>query len=394
MSVATTFIAFGRALIIYLPTTAICPNAMFAISTIFLLNKHAFRFKEREAAAYLLILLFVILATINLMNSFSLDVSKSTFSFIPNGFFWIFLIPFCKTVDRRTIMFIVVLIGVEIIFGFLLFVQERQTFFSGMERGIREFGSEGLMYYSRVFGLSANSSDFSYKIFAAILLTSMICIQKKYRILLNLLFVGGLFVTFNRSIIAATCIFFVLYCLISAIKRGFKINVINIAIFFFIGIIPLTSVAVYYYREIFEQLARGHGEINFSGERIFIWKMFLQEGMNNLMLGNGSNPLWIAIGQRIYHAHNSFIQLYATHGLPLTVLLLMALGIVLTRRVLVIILPIVAISMFQYGVFWNYSIIDFVFFFTLFKFSGEPYLYTNNNIFIDKSGSFQAATRR
>jgi hypothetical protein len=371
-------IAFIRALVIYLPTTVFVPNAFFAISIFFLINKEAFYFTKKEAISYLFILLFIILALINFMTFTDATISKSRFNFIPNDFFWLFLIPFCKTVNKKTIIFLVIFILLEIFLGFLLFTQERQTFFAGMEKGIREFGSEGLLYYSRVFGISNNSSDFAYKIFAAIILTSMIEIDVKHKILLNLFFVAGLFITFNRTTLITTFIFFSLLFIRYEISRDSLAIRTKKGIILFLCLIPFSFIIIIFHHAFVGQFSRGIGVFNFSGERIFIWKIFLQEWMSNFIIGNGSTALWIDINLRLYHAHNSFLQLLATHGFILSSLFMIALGIVINKKTLIFIIPIFLISMLQYGIFWNYSILDFLFFYTLFKFSNDTKLFHNH----------------
>jgi O-antigen ligase len=74
---------------------------------------------------------------------------------------------------------------------------------------------------------------------------------------------------------------------------------------------------------------------------------------------------------KLIHAHNSFLQLLASNGIIISFLFLGILFFIWTKKNLLLLIPILLYSCFQYGIFWGFSLLD-VFFFSI--------LITNTNL--------------
>jgi O-antigen ligase len=106
--------------------------------------------------------------------------------------------------------------------------------------------------------------------------------------------------------------------------------------------------------------------INTSG-RTLIWANFLQFIEQNLWFGNGSDKLYFKEIDhenkkfKLVHAHNSYLEFLATHGLILSGFFGFILLCLWRRKNSIFIVSILFFSIFQYGIFWGFSLLDLVF---------------------------------
>ncbi len=106
--------------------------------------------------------------------------------------------------------------------------------------------------------------------------------------------------------------------------------------------------------------------INTSG-RTLIWANFLQFIEQNLWFGNGSDKLYFKEIDhenkkfKLVHAHNSYLEFLATHGLILSGFFGFILLYLWRRKNSIFIVSILFFSIFQYGIFWGFSLLDLVF---------------------------------
>ncbi len=106
--------------------------------------------------------------------------------------------------------------------------------------------------------------------------------------------------------------------------------------------------------------------INTSG-RTLIWANFFQFIEEHPWFGNGSDKLYFrekdpATGtEKWVHAHNSFLEIVATHGILLTVFFFLILVFLWRKKNIVFLATLFFFSLFQYGIFWGISILDIIF---------------------------------
>ena len=114
------------------------------------------------------------------------------------------------------------------------------------------------------------------------------------------------------------------------------------------------------------QFNRGQATLDYS-YRDIIFKKYSDYISNHLVWGNSGVKLHLTIEDKIYHAHNSFVELFASNGMLIGSFFLVILGFCIRKKSIIYIFPVLIFSMFQYGIFWGLSFYDVVFFFLLFN---------------------------
>jgi hypothetical protein len=287
--------------------------------------------------------------------------------------------------------------------------------------------SSDFLYDHRVNGLSISSSVFALKLLVAVISIEFIRLNNWFKNLLKtILFIGILF-SFNRALIISLLLFWFILFAYHLFKKFELKNFIskgtNLILFAGVFIVfanhnilvemkkknpekkqlelkfkneatelsfadiseaPLTlhypqmkvgneldTTAVL--NKLFYSSTKG---INTSG-RTLIWMNYIQFIGEHKWFGFGSDKLLFkAIDQdekklKLIHAHNSFLQLLASNGIIISFLFLGILFFIWTKKNLLLLIPILLYSCFQYGIFWGFSLLD-VFFFSI--------LITNTNL--------------
>jgi|GEM_PF-1473002 len=313
----------------------------------------------------------------------------------------------------------VLLVGIEVLFGIAEYLFNTRSFFMGTSEEFQIY-SKALLYDSRVFGLSANSSIFGLKLLVAALFIEYAGFKIGLRWFMRMLLLIGIIISFNRAVIVGLLFFwFATWLQLIWVNRK-EIKKIHLySLFQFLSIILLTIVI--FQGPLRYQFSRGGSEenlfydegdkqltyadfnlscseqhalilkegdeldttgsvsklfltatngINTSGRKL-IWMNFGDFLDQHLWFGNGSDKLMFkTINQRerklvMMHAHNSFLELLGTNGVLISCLYLLFYLVIWSRKNTVLVLAILAYSMLQYGVFWGFSLLDVIFVFIL-----------------------------
>ena len=263
-----------------------------------------------------------------------------------------------KKQDLRILIYLTIFeVGVafcEMLFGV-------NTFFSSLElyRKIEDFSQ---LYYIRPLGLSANSSVIALKIFVSILLVKRSNFNAKQLFFVQSILIFGALITFNRTVLICIILYYSIQFITHLVKQKYNLKkgLIFIVFVLIIGL-AITSFLTLKSESLWLQFTRGTGQIEFTG-RDLIWenyKMFITE---NPLFGNGSYKFRIE-GK---HAHNSFLQVIATHGFLFILGYIILIYKNLKTSNIITISVILIYSTMQYGVFWGISLLDILLFFFLF----------------------------
>jgi hypothetical protein len=379
------------------------------ISSYFQLIKNSKRLRN----SLLLISAFVVLAYLNkIVNGNSINSLRDYY-----GAFLLFpILILCSKLisSTKTYTFLIYLIVFETIIAIAEYVFNVRTFFPIEVPPINS--KSGFLYDHRVYGMSINSSVLSFKILVAILVIETAPLKKIYYFLIQFIVCLGIIVTFNRALILTALLFWVLLALYRLYKSS------KISIYSFYNFFPLitffilfsflsktnflvemnknsaekkpleiaSKIKLYTFSDIPETaLTHPHpimleGKdldttlyftkkligstigINTSG-RTLIWANFLQFIEQNLWFGNGSDKLFFKEIDhenkkfKLVHAHNSYLEFLATHGLILSGFFGFILLYLWRRKNSIFIVSILFFSIFQYGIFWGFSLLDLVF---------------------------------
>jgi len=356
---------FLVALFVFLPSIANVPLFLHLFIIPFIGAKTI-----KLSQTLLLLVLIIILSTFNQIGHFDtfLTEARPVKELIPYSIFMLASYYFALHVNERVLRLILFFVIIEIFIGVLEYVVGVRSFIPGVRESVAgesPFGHKGLLYYSRVSGLSTNSSTFAMKIFAGVMIAHLIGFKKKWRMITIYSILGvGLLFTFTRSVYVAVAVF-VFLANISLIRRMivkllmgktklFYILLVLLAITAFIAM--MTKIEL-----ILAQLNRGMGSVDLS-KRDFVFQTFYNFFTEHIWFGNGSYKLWILINDRLYHAHNVYLQVLSTNGILIGSLYFLVILININNRNYKYILPVLVLSLFQYAIFWGISFMDLIFF--------------------------------
>lgn len=219
-----------------------------------------------------------------------------------------------------------------------------------------------LLYDLRVFGLSANSSLLAEKVFISALLTlsTPALFQRRWPALA--LMAVGYYISFNRTAIACTALFLLLLLMGQRLRWWHA----------FLGLVALTGLlagAWAFREELLFQFTRGSGdELSYSElSRLYFWERSLATIIDDPLFGNGSRTFRVEdlVTGDPQHAHNSFLMIFATHGVIAPLLLLAYIVRLAHRDNWKMLVGFMAFSVTQYFVFWNLSVPDLFLFWLL-----------------------------
>ncbi|MBL4625704.1 MAG: O-antigen ligase family protein [Flavobacteriales bacterium] len=304
---------------------------------------------------FIIILLFVIGALLNRIAHIELMFGLQDY------------FPFCLLIlltywagigfKQQDLKLIIYCVGIESLFVIAEYFMGVSTFFTGLEL-YTEFGDSQLMYARRPLGLSVNSSVAAVKLLLGYLLIDYSKFKGVLINVIRVLIIAAIVFTFNRS----TMVALVAYYLILAARNFIKLKWPLKSVLFYstIGLVgvALIGIASYtYIDEIVSQFTRNQGSVELSG-REKIWEFYFKFISENFLYGNGSYKFWFGN----YHAHNSYIQIVATHGVILSLFYVVLIIRGINKENIVYVFPILIYSLAQYGLFWGISLLDILFF--------------------------------
>lgn len=356
------------ALLIFLPTLIFFPHILYSLGIFYIPKKLKFDIN------ILIITLIIILSFINQIVNFNNAIiyNKNIFSIYPYYFFILISFYLSKSINETTKRFLIYLVSIETVVAIFEFILHVPTFFPNFVSSElpSSYGYKGLLYYSRVFGLSNNSSELSFKIFATLLLLDTIEIKRYVKQLLYFILFVGIYITFNRSVILSLVLFyfikkfpFILRFLGSKIKRFPK----RYLLYSIITIIILAFI-LYYSSNIIFQFTRGISLKLDTFKRHEVYKYFYDFILSNPIMGNGSYKLFYFFQNKLFHAHNSFIQIFATNGFIIAFLYIFLILKNTNRYNLNYVLAFIVLSLTQYAIFWGISFLDIILFYFLFNY--------------------------
>ena len=221
------------------------------------------------------------------------------------------------------------------------------------------------LYFTRAYGLSDNSSICAEKIFILVLMLAAGDFKRfnaKIQILVASITFLGIIATFNRTVIFSLLIFGILLCISRFAKTWKSIFSVVAAV----TVLVVLTVAVYPVDALNEVLSFGVSAGGI-GSRYIIWEEAIEFINNHLLWGNHSAHIYFDYFGTSLHAHNSFIEMMAMHGILIAALLFLFVLFNISKTNFPIVASIMAYSLTQYGIFWAISLLDLVFYYYLLR---------------------------
>lgn len=255
------------------------------------------------------------------------------------------------TFHRRDLTMVVLLTCVEVLVGIIEYAMGVHSIVGATFVGETSLDATELLYFRRVYGLSLNSSGYAFKVLVAFTIAMVLRSEwpkKLWIVVMGILGIG--FITsFGRSaLIAAVAGWIVYYG-----SRNKKVVVLTLA--------TAAIIAVVFSNTLVENITLGKAGTDVAGERTTVFSGFAQILMDRPLIGNAARKVWLDAGGKLYHAHNSYLELLASNGLIVAIPFLWGYYLSVVHRRVQFALPILIYSFMQYGIFWGLSFHDVVF---------------------------------
>lgn len=357
-------------LLIYLSTTALLPHFAIIFALFFSIKNNYynyFKVNHTELANLLILSALIVLSFLNsIFHLTHLESLSNLFPYVFLSFLSFFL---AKHLSIKDIKILVVLVFIEAIIGIIEFLLNINSVLFWKDF-YETYQHTNMLYFKKVFGLSENSSNLSLKILGTILLIDYFKLFKtKPRIVIKSVLFIGLVLSFQRTAISAIIIYYLFIYLIKFGKVLYSIKLsINYKvllkrftqIIFAVGILLTINL---YFNKISKQYTKGSDKIELSG-RERIWPKYVNFISHNILFGYYSQKYRVDYNgeKKVAHAHNSFLQVLANHGIIIFLLYLILLFFNINRGNILFIGILIILSLFQYALFWGISLIDIIFF--------------------------------
>lgn len=278
-------------------------------------------------------------------------------------------------IDKKDARIFAILVFLECFVGFYEYSLGIASIIPG-ENNSGEFLDEELLYFKRVSGVCKNSSTYGQQLLYALVFTLGFdgLFTKKQRIVLVITFLLGLFTTFNRTALGIAFLYLMIEACIK-FKYLFKLYRVKAILlsFFFLGL--LLWLTLLYGQQIISQFNRGGDSVDLTG-RPYIWSNFILFIHNHVLGGNGSVHYMIQYHDGLLaHAHNSFLQMIADHGVPIALFYFFIILSKVRKKNIKYCIVLFSTSLTQYILFWGFSMADVM----LFAFLCNPRFYYSNS---------------
>jgi hypothetical protein len=381
------------ALLMYLPTIAFMPSWIYLLLipiSIYLnkdflkeyfLNLLTLKITDKYFTFFILFALLAFIFRI---------IDYSNWASLKDFYSFAYLFPFtyivAKTVSsRKTIYkYIIYLIILESIFCILEYIFGVSSFFSSLKL-YRHFENYQMLYYTRVFGLSANSSGLTLKLIIGLILLDKTDWNFTIKKAIELLFLIISIMTFGRIAIIVIFIYYFLKIIDTVVKKEFRWkNYIPFFLFLmFFSVNPtwtknqftrndmkVSSHSTFENEDIEEKVENidmslleelGLANINMSG-RSHIWTAYAMYGYKHPFFGYKGKKFMLGH----VHAHNSYLEMFASFGIFMLMFILLIIMTKINKSNYVVIISLLILAIGQYLIFWGISFYDIIFYSLLF----------------------------
>lgn len=363
--------------------------------------------QKRNKFIFLGVILLMVFALINkLVNGQEILCVKDYYA--PFYLFPFLILTACLSYSRMLFFGIILLTAGESIVGLF-------EYLSGVRSIVLDLGDfnriedYSLLYNSRVYGLSSNSSILGYKVLLSFIIIDFCKLKNWQDWSIRGVLLIGLLISFSRIAIIVLLIYWLLRLILINRKVLHRKYISNSSVQYVVFVVLLSLIC---FKPLMYQLSRGGHEaesvlfveedpnminscalshalpiqgaevdlekqgwgdklmlsaenVQSSGRKL-IWLNYLNYIEDNLWFGNGSDKLmlraWVADEghYKLVHAHNSILMLVSTYGLFLAILFVAFYLYYWKGYNWIPIIAIVLYSMGNYGIFWGFSAMDVI----------------------------------
>ncbi|MDG0817343.1 O-antigen ligase family protein [Bdellovibrio svalbardensis] len=342
---------------------------LFIALSRYVVNKRTFDIRQKWGLYTLLTIALANLGNQLLGGTFILQVSKPPFYIM-----YIFTFIAALQLNKNDLRFFLWLVCGECLLAIVQFLLGINSFFF-QDPNFRSMLWEINLYSGRVIGLSDGIPSMGYKLFVGIILISFLKHKEnsaKQNLLGAALLMTVLLLNFHRSSILGTILFLILFSVNNKSKMWIRPTLVSLASY--VGLLLLRPlIGPWIISQIgplgpIESIQHGNNvlvahsmySVAYRDEIFSNATNFIKD---NLLFGNHSVKYssYIQSQELVQHAHNSFLQIFATSGVVIGLMYLFFIGIGFKLKRYTLLLPFLVISMTQYGIFWGISFLDIFF---------------------------------
>ena len=358
--------------ILFLSTIAVFPHSFMLLAIVYIVVKNFNDIIHTKLTLKVNVSLVIISAIVvfSLINALLISKTLTLSLLVPYVILMFGSYFIAKYFTLNDVKVLILLILLEVLVGVLEYWLDINTILVWSDF-YEEYKNTDLMYFDKAYGLSVNSSVLAVKITLAILLLEYFTpFNNKIRLVIRLVLIFGLYITFQRTSIIVVVLLYIMLLLkyiivqirMSIIKTTTRKLIIR-GITTIIALVIVFSVILSYSHSIFRQFSQGKEKIELSG-REEIWPEYINYIKANIIFGNHSQKYFIKYRgeENGAHAHNSFLQVFATHGLLIFLLFILLIIVNINKDNYIFMGILIVLSLFQYALFWGISLVDIVFF--------------------------------
>lgn len=342
-------------ILLYLPNIYFVPHYCYLLAFIYMYKREKKPLLPNNMNTVIIFSIVFVSLLIRLLCSSKIDKVSDL---LP----WFVLIPVTYYIslhlNKKDLKVLLILAALETVIVVLEFIKGVPSFFINDEFPAT---SVFMLYFNRPYGLGNNSSGIAFTILFSFYILEILkpSINKYARIFLYTLFSIGMLITFNRTAILSFLMFNILLFISKLASSNRKAIAVKLTLIAGVIIIAIQQLGV-----LLTQFTRDSGEVDLSGRDV-LWKMYLDFISEHFLLGNGTFKYLLNINDKIYHAHNSYLQILATSGIFILVLYMIFIFKNINRYNICFLLPILVASLTQNLIFWGISTAEVYLFFFL-----------------------------
>ena len=382
------FAHFLVALLLYLPTTALGWTEMYTLFVpIAFLFRHQvlervkrFRKKPFHVRNRRTVWISVAYLTLIVINSLFSQQSIEDYVFGPAFLFPLTILAAFIVANPRVVNMLLIMIAVESLVACAQYLAGHSTFFPWLEL-YHTFDNYQSLYHTRVLGLSQNSSHLAEKALVGMLFLFFVRIRFKWLhpAALYPLFFATIVFTFGRTVMLVFLGALIVYILLSITRRDLSLVsrqkwILYLTCLNFVILVITNRFWIDQFKRstplppppsenVGEKLihALKLEEMDLAGRQT-IWAAAINFISDNLWFGNHSERFLV----NSKHVHNSYLEALATHGVFIFSLLILLIVTNLRHANLLFIGCVALYSLGQFGILWDTSFLDIVFYSALF----------------------------
>ena len=341
--------------VLFVTSTGIVPSQAFIVGIILILLSRGWpkNYLDKTSRIMLVIIFLSIINEFIYLLRFP-EIDVGFLYLIPYSFFIFLTIQASKVLDERIIRWLTVFFICDVLAAIYQKLMGFNSFFAATASDY----TGDMLYNLKVNGFNVNSVGLAYKMLFGLILYNKYPKQQLVNKYVFYCFVAiGIILSFSRTVILSVLIYLGTQLFFSPMKKQYKFLIL------LIGLVVSIVLIAPYWELIVLQMTRGSENLSdASSGRDEVYNYFVNFILQNPIQGYGSFKLNINIDGILFHAHNSYLQIFANNGVIIGALYMAIILRNLNRNNIAYLFPILFAVFFQNIIFWGLNLYDLLFY--------------------------------